>query len=82
MADDASQPLLSQPTFTDGSDLTLLTAPRNVITKRIFVAATRMNEGKTTVCLGLFAALRSISPERRLHQAHRPALRRSPGREN
>ena len=62
MADEVSQPLLSQPTFMDGSDKTLLTAPRNVITKRIFVAATRMNEGKTTVCLGLFAALRSISP--------------------
>jgi hypothetical protein len=62
MADEASQPLLSQPSFTDGSDKTLLTAPRNVIAKRIFVAATRMNEGKTTVCLGLFAALRSLSP--------------------
>jgi phosphate acetyltransferase len=62
MPEELSQPLLSLPTFTDGSDPTLLTAPRNVITKRIFVAATRMNEGKTTVCLGLFAALRSLSP--------------------
>lgn len=62
MPEELSQPLLSLPTFTDGSNPTLLTAPRNVITKRIFVAATRMNEGKTTVCLGLFAALRSLSP--------------------
>ncbi len=62
MPDETKQPLLAQSSFTDGSDKTLLTAPRNVITKRIFVAATRMNEGKTTVCLGLFAALRSLSP--------------------
>jgi len=62
MPDEIRQPLLAQSSFTDGSDKTLLAAPRNVITKRIFVAATRMNEGKTTVCLGLFAALRSLSP--------------------
>lgn len=36
----------------------LLAKPRNTSTKRIFVAATRMNEGKTTTCLGLFQALR------------------------
>lgn len=35
----------------------LLTAPTNQTTKRIFVAGTRMNDGKTTTCLGLFAAL-------------------------
>ncbi|NEQ71161.1 MAG: dethiobiotin synthase, partial [Symploca sp. SIO2D2] len=35
----------------------LLTTPTNVATKRIFVAGTRMNDGKTTTCLGLFAAL-------------------------
>ncbi|MEM9160395.1 MAG: AAA family ATPase [Verrucomicrobiota bacterium] len=35
----------------------LLTTPDNVATKRIFVAGTRMNDGKTTTCLGLFAAL-------------------------
>jgi phosphate acetyltransferase len=62
MSEDPSQPLLSQPSFVDEGDKTpLLTSPRNATTKRIFVAATRMNEGKTTVCLGLFAALRSIS---------------------
>lgn len=38
----------------------LLAKPRNRSTKRIFVAATRMNEGKTTTCLGLFAALRAL----------------------
>lgn len=37
----------------------LLTRPVNRVTKRIFVAATRMNDGKTTTCLGLFEALRS-----------------------
>ncbi len=37
----------------------LLTAPMNKSTRRLFVAATRMNDGKTTVSLGLFGALRS-----------------------
>lgn len=37
----------------------LQTKPVNSVTKRIFVAATRMNDGKTTTCLGLFEALRS-----------------------
>lgn len=41
----------------------LLTKPLNRTTKRIFVAATRMNEGKTTSCLGLFAALRARTPK-------------------
>ncbi|TVR53773.1 MAG: hypothetical protein EA425_03075 [Puniceicoccaceae bacterium] len=39
----------------------LLDRPTNLQTRRIFVAATRMNEGKTTTCLGLFAAMRSLS---------------------
>ena len=42
--------------------LPLLAAPTNKVTRRIFVAATRMNDGKTTVCLGLFAALQSRFP--------------------
>ena len=42
--------------------LPLLRAPTNTATKRVFVAATRMNDGKTTTCLGLFAALQSIYP--------------------
>ena len=42
--------------------LPLLAKPTNVITRRIFVAATRMNDGKTTVCLGLFAALQHLYP--------------------
>lgn len=39
-----------------------LSCPVNTQTKRIFVAATRMNDGKTTTCLGLFEALRSLYP--------------------
>jgi BioD-like phosphotransacetylase family protein len=42
--------------------LPLLRAPTNRITKRIFIAATRMNDGKTTTCLGLFAALQALFP--------------------
>ena len=41
----------------------LLKAPLNDSTRRIFVAATRMNDGKTTTCLGLFSALRAITPK-------------------
>ena len=37
-----------------------LAAPLNKSTRRLFVAATRMNDGKTTVSLGLFGALRSM----------------------
>ncbi|MFU8848369.1 MAG: phosphotransacetylase family protein [Opitutales bacterium] len=39
----------------------LLVAPRNKTTKRIFIAATGMNDGKTTTSLALFAALRSLT---------------------
>ncbi|MDF9832009.1 BioD-like phosphotransacetylase family protein [Ereboglobus sp. PH5-5] len=42
--------------------LPLLTKPTNTETKRIFVAATRMNDGKTTTCLGLYAALQALYP--------------------
>ena len=42
--------------------LPLLTQPTNRTTKRIVVAATRMNDGKTTVCLGLFTALQHLFP--------------------
>ena len=38
----------------------LLLSPMNHDTRRIFVAATRMNDGKTTTCLGLTAALQSM----------------------
>ena len=40
----------------------MLAKPTNTITRRIFVAATRMNDGKTTACLGLFAALQHLYP--------------------
>lgn len=39
----------------------LLIAPKNKSTKRIFIAATRMNDGKTTTSLALFAALKSCN---------------------
>ena len=42
--------------------LPLLAAPTNHETRRLFVAATRMNDGKTTTCLGLFAALQVLFP--------------------
>ncbi len=42
--------------------LPLQSKPNNTVTKRIFVAATRMNDGKTTTCLGLYGALQSIFP--------------------
>lgn len=37
----------------------LLSEPENKSTPRLFVAATRQNEGKTTTCLSLFSALQS-----------------------
>lgn len=37
----------------------LLKHPQNQQTRRIFVAATRMNHGKTTTCLGLYETLRA-----------------------
>lgn len=47
--------------FVEADDKTLLQSPRNTTTKRIFIAATRMNDGKTTVSLALFSALRALS---------------------
>jgi BioD-like phosphotransacetylase family protein len=47
--------------FTEPNDTEVLKAPRNKTTKRIFIAATRMNDGKTTTSLALFAALRSMT---------------------
>ena len=54
----------SMPTEVHENDLAdseLLTAPRNKTTKRLFIAATRMNDGKTTTSLALFSALRSMT---------------------
>jgi len=53
---------MPSPNPDDIPPLPLLTKPTNKVTKRIFVAATRMNDGKTTTCLGLFAALQSLYP--------------------
>jgi phosphate acetyltransferase len=47
---------------TDGKGEKPLRGPVNRRTRRIFVAATRQNDGKTTTCLGLFAALRHRFP--------------------
>jgi BioD-like phosphotransacetylase family protein len=49
--------------FTEPDDTENLTAPRNKTTKRIFIAATRMNDGKTTTSLALFSALRSMTED-------------------
>lgn len=40
----------------------LMEKPVNRETRRIFVAATRQNDGKTTSCLGLYAALQTRFP--------------------
>ncbi|MDR0535010.1 MAG: AAA family ATPase [Puniceicoccales bacterium] len=38
----------------------LLSKPLNTTTRRVFIAATRQNDGKTTTCLGLYGALRAL----------------------
>ena len=46
-----------QSLFDGPNDSETLNKPRNKSTKRIFIAATRMNDGKTTTSLGLYSAL-------------------------
>ena len=46
-----------QSIFDGPNDSETLNKPRNKSTKRIFIAATRMNDGKTTTSLGLYSAL-------------------------
>ncbi|MEM0967203.1 MAG: AAA family ATPase [Verrucomicrobiota bacterium] len=41
----------------------LIDSPLNSTTKRIFVAATRQNQGKTTTSLGLLGAMKKFSPD-------------------
>ena len=55
------QPIEPRSPFVEPNDDETLTAPRNTSTKRIFIAATRMNDGKTTTSLALFSALRSYT---------------------
>ncbi|GHB95616.1 phosphotransacetylase family protein [Cerasicoccus arenae] len=55
--------LTSRPFPGDDDTVTLLSGPRNTTTKRIFVAATRQNDGKTTTCLGLYGAMRTRTPQ-------------------
>ncbi|MGF1448255.1 MAG: phosphotransacetylase family protein [Opitutales bacterium] len=57
----ASRKLFTQSPFAE-EDPQLLERPRNSSTRRIFVAATRQNDGKTTTCLGLYGALRNRVP--------------------
>ena len=47
----------------NSTDNKLLSVPRNTTTKRIFIAATRMNDGKTTTSLALFGALRHLTKD-------------------
>ena len=53
--------------FTDSNDKEVLTAPRNKSTKRIFIAATRMNDGKTTTSLALYSRTVSQHKKNGLH---------------
>ncbi|WP_309383431.1 phosphotransacetylase family protein [Cerasicoccus frondis] len=55
--------ITAKPFAGDEDIATMLTAPRNSTTKRIFVAATRQNDGKTTTCLGLYGAMRTRTPD-------------------
>jgi BioD-like phosphotransacetylase family protein len=43
-------------------DLPLLSQPENTKTPRLFIAATRQNDGKTTTSIGLFKSLQKILP--------------------
>ena len=52
---------MTRSPFIEINDEEMLTAPRNDSTKRIFIAATRMNDGKTTTSLALFSALRTLT---------------------
>src|SRR5690606_25129467 len=58
---DSNAPLATQNPF-ELPALPLLRKPTNTVTKRVFVAATRMHDGKTPTCLGLYAALQNYFP--------------------
>jgi len=60
VADQSGSPTSRSPFARENSEL--LKRPSNRSTKRIFVAATRQNQGKTTTCLGLFGAMRQVTP--------------------
>lgn len=60
--DPQAQNTLTRSPFDSGEN-SYLTQPLNSTTKRIFVAATHMNDGKTTTCLGLFAAMKTLTPK-------------------
>lgn len=46
----------------DPASAGLFTRPKNTATPRVFVAATRQNDGKTTTCLGIYSALLAHFP--------------------
>ena len=48
---------LTRSPFSDG-EKEFISVPRNKTTQRIYIAATSVNDGKTTTCLGLYAAFR------------------------
>ncbi len=54
-------PITAPGSFYTPEDTVRLRKPRNTTTKRIFIAATRQNDGKTTTSLGLFSALQKRS---------------------
>jgi len=56
-----SKQLFTQSPFASDQP-ELQAAPRNTDVRRLMVAATRMNEGKTTTCLGLYGVLRERLP--------------------
>ncbi len=58
----AAGDFLGTPNPVSQPALPLLRTPTNTVTKRVFVAATRMNDGKTTTCLGLYGALQALFP--------------------
>jgi len=53
---------MANSVFSEPASSRLELALRNTITPRIFVAATRMDDGKTTTSVGLFAALQQRFP--------------------
>lgn len=57
----ARKKTLTSSPFSEANDSELLSEPRNTSTKRIFVAATRQNDGKTTTSMGLFSAFHTLT---------------------
>ena len=54
----------------------------NTVTPRVFIAATRQNDGKTTASLGSDRGIATTFPAHWLHQTRRPAVCRNRGAKN